>query len=353
MFLKFVWKNRFNIPFSILINESNLAFSSLSVSSVWLCFHWSINMKICLAFSSTSNKLLKLDIELASLWYWWYWSSICLKVVLNPKTPFILLVIDCLSASVVNLISDAFLVSEKRFLISSIDCLFLSSFFVFPLRRLNPDFNFPKKLLLFFGLGCLLSHVSQALTILGFSSSFKVSSSVSSYSLIRFWSVPKLVSFPKNELTLAYSPFVPDNTKVSGFISTCADESWSLLSSSSELSSDAPPLLWFSLAFSSESNSACSCSFSSKSFSTFWIVFWVNDFEEIGVSYVFSSSKFKAFDPIMSASVSNDVSSFIGIFSFFWTVGLTLPSFCWTTCQASCGKCFSCPFPRWISVPWA
>ena len=51
------------------------------------------------------------------------------QMLLLPLITFlILLVIDCLSASVVNLISEAFSVSEKRFLINSFDVVFFDQF---------------------------------------------------------------------------------------------------------------------------------------------------------------------------------------------------------------------------------
>ena len=40
-------------------------------------------------------------------------------------------------------------------------------------------------------------------------------------------------------------------------------------------------------------------------------------------------------------------------FSFSCIVGFTRPCFCCTTCHASCGRCFSCPGPKWMLVPCA
>ena len=64
----------------------------------------------------------------------------------------------------------------------------------------------------------------------------------------------------------------------------------------------------------------------------------------------FLSYKLLAFAPIMSASCSKPVLSLTGI-PLTSVVGSTRPAICWATCQASWGKCCSCPGATWISVP--
>lgn len=60
----------------------------------------------------------------------------------------------------------------------------------------------------------------------------------------------------------------------------------------------------------------------------------------------------RAFAPMTSASVSRPTSSLM-LSPANCMVGWTRPCFCWTTCQASWGKCCSWPGPTWMSVPWA